>query len=320
MSRFLTAAATMQTLSATAMEEASREGRREADIEHLLLALVLSEQKAGQVLRGLGITLDAARQAAREQHSAQLSLLGVSIEQKEPGRITFHETEGYEWSERALGIMSRAGEGRRSGDAGAILRELLTEPSGLIADIIERAGTTPAVVLERLDEAERIPQHPPASKNTVQGRFEAFVPGSITDVWALVSDAQRMPEWEPMAGTVEPETASTWFVHSRTEYPDGKPSKVKEEFWRRRVTRATTLEPTSVVWLLEFPDAPHPNERTLAIELSPAAGGTQITLTSSWQQRPGWRRVVGFPLRPLQRFFIWLQLFQTGGAISRVFR
>ncbi|MGM7699833.1 Clp protease N-terminal domain-containing protein [Microbacterium sp. A84] len=320
MSRFLTAAATMQTLSATAMEEASREGRREADIEHLLLALVLSEQKAGQVLRGLGITLDAARDATREQHAAQLRSLGVSIAQDEPGRITFHETEGYEWSERALGIMSRAGEGRRTGDAAAILRGLLTEPSGLIAGILQRVGTTPAAVTERLDDAERIPEHPTSSKNMVQGRFETFVPAAIAEVWALVSDAERMPEWEPQSGTVEAETADTWIVHSRTEYPDGKPAKIKESFRRRRVTRAVALEPTSVVWLIEFRDAPQAITRTLAIELSPAAGGTQVTLTSSWQRQGGWRRIVGFLLRSLQRFFVWLQLFQTGGAISRVFR
>ncbi|MGY1553191.1 SRPBCC family protein [Microbacterium sp. A588] len=320
MSRFLTAAATMQTLSATAMEEASREGRREADLEHLLFALLLSEQKAGQVLRGLGITLDAARDAARQQHAAQLQSLGVSIEQNEPGRITFHETEGYEWSERALGVMTRAGDGRRAGDAAAILRELLTEPSGLITGILERVGTTPAAVTERLDDAERIPQHPTSSKSTVQGRFEVFVPAAIADVWELVSDAERMPEWEPQAGTVEVETADSWIVHSRTEYPDGKPAKVKEPFRRRRVTRAEALEPTSVVWSFVFPDAAHPNLRTVWIELSPAAGGTQVTLTSSWQRRGGWRRIVGFLLSPLQRFFVWLQLFQTGGAISRVFR
>src|SRR5690606_16041423 len=68
MSAFLNTAATMQTLSVAGMEEASRDGRREGDLEHVLLALVLSEQSAGQVLRGLGITLDAARLAVREQH------------------------------------------------------------------------------------------------------------------------------------------------------------------------------------------------------------------------------------------------------------
>src|SRR5690606_41760640 len=92
MSRFLSMAATMQTLSLAAMEEASREGRREADIEHLLLALTLNEQTAGQVLRRKGVTLEAVRTAVAAQHARQLSSLGVTTDAGQPGRIGFHET------------------------------------------------------------------------------------------------------------------------------------------------------------------------------------------------------------------------------------
>ncbi|MGO0575869.1 hypothetical protein [Ornithinimicrobium panacihumi] len=51
MSKYVRLAQTSQTLSLTAVEEASREGLREADLEHLLLALVLSPEPAGEVLR-----------------------------------------------------------------------------------------------------------------------------------------------------------------------------------------------------------------------------------------------------------------------------
>ena len=47
MSRITAAAATSHTLSVTAMEEASRLGQHKVDIDHMLLALVVSEQVAG---------------------------------------------------------------------------------------------------------------------------------------------------------------------------------------------------------------------------------------------------------------------------------
>ncbi len=47
MSRFTDSASTSYSLSITAMEEASRVGQREADIDHLFLALTVSEQTAG---------------------------------------------------------------------------------------------------------------------------------------------------------------------------------------------------------------------------------------------------------------------------------
>ena len=96
MSKFVQAAQTSQVLSLTALEEASRQGLREADIEHLFLALVLSDQVAGRVLREMGIGIDDARRAVREQHDAQLASLGVRAVLPDPGRIVFHETDGYE--------------------------------------------------------------------------------------------------------------------------------------------------------------------------------------------------------------------------------
>ncbi|NNV08857.1 Clp protease, partial [Geobacillus sp. MMMUD3] len=95
MSRFTDSASTSYSLSITAMEEASRVGQREADIDHLFLALTVSEQTAGQVLRSLGITIDDAREAVAAQHAEQLAGLGIRMDPPEPGRIVFHETEGY---------------------------------------------------------------------------------------------------------------------------------------------------------------------------------------------------------------------------------
>lgn len=328
MTNFLTVAATMQTLSVAGMEEASREGRRVGDIEHVLLALVISEQSAGQVLRGLGITLDAARAAVHAQHREQLHGLGIDVESERPDRIVFHETDGYEWSERALMIMSRAAEGPGRGDAASVLRRLLDEPSGLIEAILERLGTTTDAVRAALDETEpasltaRRAVRP--SHDWVCGRFETFAPATIEDVWALVSDARRMPEWDPMTGSVkadaEDEPVEAWTVIAPTRRPDGKPITIKAPYRRRRMTKVESTGPTAVVWRYEYPDAVSVPPRTLSVELSPVSGGTRIVLTSEWRRRSGWRRLVGLPLRPLQRYFVWLSLSQTGGGISRAFR
>ncbi len=115
MSKFTDAAATSHTLSIAAMEEASRVGQRTADIDHLFIALVLNEQTAGQVLRSLGITLSAARDAVDKQHAEQLAALGVQAV-AEPGKIVFHETRGCEWQERAVELIRRASRGDKRRD------------------------------------------------------------------------------------------------------------------------------------------------------------------------------------------------------------
>lgn len=326
MSRFLNTAATMQQLSINGMEEASREGRREADLEHLLLALVISDQRAGTALRGVGITLDAARQAVRDQHREQLSQLGVEVEQDGPDRIVFHETDGYEWTDRARAILSSSTEDDGRGDASSVLRRLLDEPSGLIAEILARLGTTADAVREALNDAEHTaasaPLPSPRRRNWVHGRFESFVPAPIEDVWELLADAERMPEWNPMTGSIEAdaEHQGSWIAHAPSRRPDGTPLKIKPEYRRRRLTQAEALRPTRVVWWSEHSDAPDVPPRMLAIVLTPTEAGTHATLTSTWRRRTGWRRLLGLPLRPLQRYFVWLDLSHTGGAITRAFR
>ena len=101
MSKLTTTAATAHTLSLTAMEEASRLGQRTADIDHLFLALVVSEQRAGQVLRSLGITLDSAREAVVTQHAEQLASLGIETH----SRVILYDDSDIRTSARAWFIL-----------------------------------------------------------------------------------------------------------------------------------------------------------------------------------------------------------------------
>lgn len=334
MSKITATAATSHVLSVTAMEEASRTGERTAGIDHMFLALVVNEQLAGQVLRSLGITLDAAREAVAAQHAEQLASLGIRAEAPAPGRITFHETGDYQWSERALDIIKRSAERERRGDAAAVLRALVAEPSGFIETVLGRLGTSPEEVRARLDEAERFPGAPQHTfeEATLSGASESFAPAPIEEVWELLADPARMPEWEPSIGGVEdlpprPVAGASWTTRALLERPDGKPLRVKPEYRRGAAELVALEEPHCIEWRFTWPDAPKSNARRVRIELEPAAGGTQLRTSLAWDRdperaKPRLRlgRLLRPLLRPVYRFVLWMQLMQLGGGISRAFR
>ena len=332
MSKFTDAATTSHTLSVAAMEEASRFGQRNTDIDHMFLALVVSEQVAGQVLRSAGITLEAARDAVAEQHSAQLASLGVSTGLPAHGRIVFHETGGYEWSDRALEVLKRASDSKKRGDAAAVLRELVVEPSGMIDQILQRLGSASDLVIARLDEVQRHPALTP--KRTVQsgrrsGTIEAFAPAPAEQVWELLANPTRMPEWEPMIGEVtleetqkETRVGDRWRVHTRTRRSDGKPIRIKPAFQIQDVELVACTEETLIEWRFTYPDSTQADAKQVRIELEPAAGGTHLRISLKWERNSSRssRPIRGLLIRPLVRLGIWMQLSQLSGGISRVFR
>lgn len=328
MSKFVRVAQTSQSLSFAAMEEASRLGLRTADIEHLFLALVINDQSAGRALRDLGIDLDTARRAVEEQHAAQLASLGIEASFPEAGRIVFHETDGYEWSKRASNLIARSADKDKAGDAAAVLRELVAEPSGLIADILERLGTTPDVLLEHLDALDSsTPATAPAAamRGRISGSTETFVPAPIERVWDYLAEPTNIPQWEMSVGSIEhaeqdAAIGAVWTGLAREQRPDGKPVKVKPRFRRRRIELVAAHPTERIDWSFAYPDAPRSSSALMEFTLAPTNGGTQVSITTSWSRRPGWRRVVGLPLRPIQKFIVWITLFQIGGALSRAFR
>lgn len=332
MSKFVRAAQTSQYLSLAAMEEASRAGLRVADLEHLFLALVISDQPAGASLRSMGIDIEGARRAVEEAHAAQLASLGIEASFPEAGRIVFHETDGYEWSKRASDLIARSVEKDKNGDAAAVLRELVSEPSGLIADILNRLGTTPQAALEHLEHleqfdasAERTATQPVKVKGRASGSIETFVPAPIDDVWKLLADPARIPDWEMSVGSIDDALqdvtpGTVWHGIAPASRPDGKPVKVKPGFRRRSIELVTAHQPERIAWSFTYPDAPHSNAVLTEFTLVTTTGGTQVQITKSWARRPGWRSLVASPLRPIQKFLVCITLFQTGGAVSRAFR
>ncbi len=326
MNKLVRAAQTSQSLSLAAMEEASRRGLREADIEHLFLALVINDQSAGRALRSIGIDLKAARHAVEEQHEAQLASLGIAASFPEAGRIVFHETDGYEWSPRALDLITKSNGKNKTGDAAAVLRELVAEPSGLIAEILDRLGTTPDALRKQLDTpAEKTRPVPAKVKGRISASSETFVSAPMEKVWEFLADPTRIPEWEPSIGSIEhsgqeASRGPIWQGLAPISHPDGRPVKIKAQFRRRSIELVTAHRQERIAWSFAHPDVAQDSSVLTEFTLVNTSGGTQIQITKSWSRRHGWRSLVAWPLRPLQRFLGWITLFQTGSAISRAFR
>jgi len=328
MATFGEAVATSHVLSLMAMEEASRQGLREADCEHLLIALALDGGVAGQVLRSLGVTVENTRAALSAQHTAQLESLGVEAPAVEPGRIVFHETQGYHWSGRALQVMKDASRAGRDGDAPAILRALVAEPSGFIAATLERLGTDADEVARRLDDADRLPSAPRRRRD--QARLStsttAFVPAPPEQVWALVSDAERIPEWDAVIGSVtRPHGGAggdVWIGRPRTHAPDGRPLRITPAMRQQEVHLVSAQEPLSVQWRFRYPDVARSNARRVTLTLEHAAGGTHLGIALAWEPPAGRRPrpLAALVLRPLYRVMLGMQVSLLSAAISRVFR
>lgn len=350
MSKFTRSADASHRLSLAAMEEASRVGLRTADIEHLLLALVIDRDRAGSVLRSHGLTLDATRAGIAAQHAAHLAVIGVSAQGPEAGRIVFHETDGYAWSDRAQRIFSRANGRGKAGDAVAVLRELLAEPSGFIDAVLTEVGASRAAI-ER-DLAAPAPRTGAAARrgsSALAGTTEAFIPAPVAEVWALLSDPARMPEWQPSIASVSahpepaerPEPAAggsaergasvehgrVWNARATTTRPDGSELKVGEAFRRLRAELLVHDPARRVSWRLAFPDAPQANTRAFDIRLSPEDGGTRLRIDFAWERPAGGARrgrllgpLLGVLLRPAHRLLVWVQLSQLVSSISRAFR
>lgn len=329
MSKFTRAAATSQALTVVAMEEVSRQGLREADLEHLLLALAVNDQPAGAVLRSLGVTLPEARAAVREHHRAQLESLGIETDLPADGRIVFAETAGYDWSRRARDLMARSAGKGQAGDASAVLRELLAEPSGLITELLTRLGTTPEEILTELASQDAAPSSTKSRRrhrgDGVRGEAQVFIPAPLADVWALIADPERIPEWQTSIAVVEiigqePRPGTVWAAHSITTQATGKPARRQPVQQSLSIELVETEPNQRIVWRVSYPDVKRsrPTRTELAVDAAP--GGTRLTVVSSWPQFDGSRRIGGVIFLSFQRFLIWIMAFTAASAISRTFR
>jgi uncharacterized protein YndB with AHSA1/START domain len=124
----------------------------------------------------------------------------------------------------------------------------------------------------------------------VIARRETVVPATPEEVWSLVSDPARLPQWWPGVTRVEEATEEAWTTVLSS--PQGK--AVRADY-----TRVGTEEGRRVVWRQEVEESPF--ERILAsatteIALEPDDGSTRVSV--ALEQRPrGWARFAPFQFR-----------------------
>jgi uncharacterized protein YndB with AHSA1/START domain len=125
-------------------------------------------------------------------------------------------------------------------------------------------------------------------------RDETVVPATPEEVWGLVSDPARLPQWWPGVTRVEEVTEDAWTTVLAS--PKGKAVRVD-------YSRVEADPERRLVWRQEIEESPF--ERILAsstteVALAPEADGTRVTV--SLDQRPrGWARFAPLQFRAAGR-------------------
>jgi uncharacterized protein YndB with AHSA1/START domain len=125
-------------------------------------------------------------------------------------------------------------------------------------------------------------------------REETVVPARPEEVWGLVSNPERLPQWWPGVTRVEEATEQAWTTVLAS--PKGK--SVRIDYSRVEAERERRL-----VWRQEVEESPF--ERILAsatteVSLAPEPDGTRVTV--SLDQRPrGWARFAPLQFRAAGR-------------------
>jgi uncharacterized protein YndB with AHSA1/START domain len=121
-------------------------------------------------------------------------------------------------------------------------------------------------------------------------RRETVVPRGVEEVWRVVSDPERLPQWWPGVARVEDASATAW----TTVLTSAKGKAVRADY-----TRTAASEPERVVWRQELEATPFERiltEATTSVELAAADGGTLVTLALDQKPR-GWARLAPFQFR-----------------------
>jgi uncharacterized protein YndB with AHSA1/START domain len=121
-------------------------------------------------------------------------------------------------------------------------------------------------------------------------RRDRTVPAAPAEVWGVVSDPARLPQWWPGVSRVEQASPEAW-TNVLTS-PKGK--VVRADY-----TRIEVEEPRRLLWRHEVEDSPFERilaRSTTAIALQPENGRTRVEIAVSHQPR-GWARLSPFQLR-----------------------
>jgi uncharacterized protein YndB with AHSA1/START domain len=128
----------------------------------------------------------------------------------------------------------------------------------------------------------------------VIARSETLLPAAPEEVWGLVSDPARLPQWWPGVMRVEEASPHAWTTVLSS--PKGKSVRVD-------YTRVEAQPERRLVWRQEIEESPF--ERILAsatteIALEPAESGTRVSVALDQRAR-GWARFAPLQFRAAGR-------------------
>jgi uncharacterized protein YndB with AHSA1/START domain len=121
-------------------------------------------------------------------------------------------------------------------------------------------------------------------------RRERTLAAAQADVWGIISDPARLPQWWPGVTRVEGASPEAW----TNVLTSSKGKTVRADY-----TRLEAEEPRRLLWRHEVQDSPFARilaRSTTEIALAPDDGRTRVAIAVNHQPR-GWARLSPFQLR-----------------------
>ena len=285
-------------LMTAATDEAARAGHGEVDVDHVLLALLVTGGASTTLLSRAGLRLAAARAALVAVQREDLSSLGITTPVPPPraGHTYGVGTAALPWSDRARGALTPLTEG--SPDTG-VLAAVLSDEHGPARRLLEQAGIDASAVLAAaLAPADSAPaaDTPDGSRDWTSSHTRAVaVPRA--DLWRVVRDPRRRPEWDDSVASVQVRDErrfETLDALARTLAAPGQPIEDPGLVSTHLVTDVT--EGRLVEWETRYPHRGHTD--WLRVELEDDGTGSRLTLRHAFSPPRG-------ILRLFSRFYAW---------------
>ena len=348
------------SLNRLSAEEASRYGQEKIDLEHLLLALTLTDTPAGQALRSHGVTWNAVTEAIRGLSAARLENLGITSNAPllPTQRITTTGTTP------RLEAVFKKGAGTQP-DLIQLTQALVDEPSGTIAHILEKIGAHTESIREQLnipadqaavstenvtalEDSDLTPTHqeganlqqsrPPSShsgtahKKIKQTQASAVIPATTEAVDRYIHNPLNLSEWEPVLLGREIEEnpdGEGWIARPSKNHSSENQNANNHAKAREKPTFAIQRNPRKPnTW--EIRKIGYANSPTVSITLETrnTQGGTALTVTVRWILPQTQSTSLSSALRSARRtiFAWWAQIVRKmyvrniAHAISRTIR
>ncbi|HIY94830.1 MAG TPA: SRPBCC family protein [Candidatus Rothia avicola] len=299
---------------------AAARGAALIDTQDLFIALTLDAGTTGAALRNLGVTEEKAQRALASLESSLLATLGM---QEVPARQPLPHLSGFNFTDRSQKLLQQTLTPQ------ALALALLTEPTGVITEALERCGVRPEQVRETLtlnaEGASNSAAEEQAGASSADGTRlgasrQIFIPAPAESIWNLIKDPTQLASWVPSLEQVEPHPTDGVWLGSTTDLDQTKKfGRVQNEALTRSI-RQTQLSHTPadyrVTYELGFPQQPRFNTQLIEVTLLPQDSGALAQVTSSWLRAPEanlprslrlLRRPLGAAMRPITRWTTTIQ-------------